>query len=1181
MKLKRILSLCLSAIMTVSVVNVAFADTVKTEDTTRSAVSEKADDVASNSAVTVEDVAKRTVSIESKSSKSSSDVAYAVNNAYLEDLPIVNSNRYTGNMGDSFINVIGTRNGKTDTVGNTYSHGLEAWIARWNFRSEKSWVWNEYQLNKQYKYLTGKIGLINNSYNIKSFNTTIEIYGDGTLLYSQILTPNMTTYNVDINIENVNILKISLFDNVANAGGTSFALGDFMVSNYIINDGIVINGRGNAILRYEIMDSNKNLLKNKQVKYSISGYSEEYEGTTDENGLLEIKTPELRSTTELKITITALDGTEILDNVKTENITVKPLSYFQKWTGQIGASLKGKLGAGIGVEAGPASAEAQAASASLRGNLSKSLSIKNDYNNGQRNLTISSTVGAGVDGKVEAGLFANASYKNTAQNPTVKLDLASISANTKGGVDITKSLEIKNYNPQDTAKLLNIGYFLLDSTLDTSSNALSKVMLDVIGLAIGEAYNTEEKSFTLVAGAGADLGNVEIFENGGSLCTLGASTTWKSTYGTDADGNNEYGSSLGTGADFSIGSLATSMRDGTNGVSSTGNSTTVTSTDFLNSEIQSQVKLKNGNISEFTLKALENKNSQNIFLWSGSDSYEKNITYKDSEAKKAVASDSKMSNLAAGKEGFINPISFANAVNNVLNSGANGEYSRNNKYTQGMEFPISFGLQALAGLTVGVNLSGVETDNFEFETGDLIGGVLYKKTESTAKSDVDASKQDLGSILYEPLDYVSGQLVEMFNSATGKIGEIIQQGQAKIESIKDNVSGSLKNCQVTISKFVGGTSNYSMAVLAIDNKEAQVDTSSVAFTVGDTYIVGITDETGNEVTDFSENTLKITLNYTEDELAAAGLNNTEEELQNLKIYRYDSDKKVYVCVGGTLDYANSCVSSEIVCSGQYILASDNCAPSVTDFTASNYTSRPTFSANVADVSGLSDFSFKIDDKEYVNYKDLYNYYSDSNAWFEYALNEDLADGKHTASITATDSAGNKMVNAITIEFIVDTSKPVFESLDINTDDKNNIIVSANVNDSNLSGVTAYVTALGQTYTYDLQNTSNNVWENQIEVPEDIAEAKVVVKAYDTAGNCSESEMKLLDLEKFVLGDADDNGIVSNADAACILKKCTDSNYVMPVEKTHTNYIKVVDMDGNGTVDLLDAISILNLVKNNQ
>lgn len=182
------------------------------------------------------------------------------------------------------------------------------------------------------------------------------------------------------------------------------------------------------------------------------------------------------------------------------------------------------------------------------------------------------------------------------------------------------------------------------------------------------------------AGAGADIGKIEIFDNGVSLFTLGADTTWKSTYGTDTDGNNEYGSRLGTSADFSIGSLSTSMRDGGDKVHGTGTSVSVGSLSFLNSEVNSKIKSKNGNISDFSMTALEKENGTSVFLWSGSDSYERKITYKDNEYKTAVASDSAMSNLAEGKEGFINPISFANVVNNVLNSGADGGYSRRNKY---------------------------------------------------------------------------------------------------------------------------------------------------------------------------------------------------------------------------------------------------------------------------------------------------------------------------------------------------------------------------------------------------------------------------------------------------------------------------------------------------------------------
>lgn len=146
---------------------------------------------------------------------------------WLDELQIVDSDRYTGNMGDSFIDKIGTRNGTIDTEGNSYSHGLEAWIARWNYKNESSWAWCTYDLNGKYDTLSGSIGILAGSYNKTNFDTTLEIWGDNVLLYSLALHPNMANQDVSLNIVGVDTLKISLYDNESASGGTSFSLGNF------------------------------------------------------------------------------------------------------------------------------------------------------------------------------------------------------------------------------------------------------------------------------------------------------------------------------------------------------------------------------------------------------------------------------------------------------------------------------------------------------------------------------------------------------------------------------------------------------------------------------------------------------------------------------------------------------------------------------------------------------------------------------------------------------------------------------------------------------------------------------------------------------------------------------------------------------------------------------------------
>ena len=146
---------------------------------------------------------------------------------WLDELQVESSDRYTGNMGDSFIEKIGTRNGTVDTAGNDYLHGLEAWIARWNYKNESSWAWCTYNLNSCYDTLSGTIGVLAGSYNKTSFHTTLEIWGDDSLLYSLVLLPDTPDQDVVLDVAGVDTLKISLYDNTSASGGTSFALGNF------------------------------------------------------------------------------------------------------------------------------------------------------------------------------------------------------------------------------------------------------------------------------------------------------------------------------------------------------------------------------------------------------------------------------------------------------------------------------------------------------------------------------------------------------------------------------------------------------------------------------------------------------------------------------------------------------------------------------------------------------------------------------------------------------------------------------------------------------------------------------------------------------------------------------------------------------------------------------------------
>lgn len=163
------------------------------------------------------------------SNVSDNDSQLAVNETvldYLDQLEIIDSDRYTGNEGDSFVFPIGKHQytrGNTCVDGKPYEHGIEGWLARWNGSSEKSWAYAIFDLDKKYRSIDGECKLID-SYNTSNFNTTLEFWCDDVLIKSYQLTPDSIPFDVNLDVTDCKYLKVYFFDNDAVAGGTSFGL---------------------------------------------------------------------------------------------------------------------------------------------------------------------------------------------------------------------------------------------------------------------------------------------------------------------------------------------------------------------------------------------------------------------------------------------------------------------------------------------------------------------------------------------------------------------------------------------------------------------------------------------------------------------------------------------------------------------------------------------------------------------------------------------------------------------------------------------------------------------------------------------------------------------------------------------------------------------------------------------
>lgn len=162
---------------------------------------------------------------------------------YLDECPIISSDRYTGNEGDSFVYPIGLHEysrGNTCVDDTSYEHGVEGWVARWNYTDELSWAYSVFDIGGKYKSLSGECKLIQ-SYNTTDFNTTLEFWNDETLIQSYNLTPDTIPFKINLDVADCQNLKVYFYDTESKSGGTSFGLVDMILSSEAISDGSATN----------------------------------------------------------------------------------------------------------------------------------------------------------------------------------------------------------------------------------------------------------------------------------------------------------------------------------------------------------------------------------------------------------------------------------------------------------------------------------------------------------------------------------------------------------------------------------------------------------------------------------------------------------------------------------------------------------------------------------------------------------------------------------------------------------------------------------------------------------------------------------------------------------------------------------------------------------------------------
>ena len=912
---------------------------------------------------------------------------------------------------------------------------------------------------------------------------------------------------------------------------------------------VTINGQGTAYGRFKILSQDGTPAKNKKVYYSIDDGMER-SVTTDSYGYAIIK---IEGITESKNYNITFSGKEIGTTEGILIVTVEPLHFKSGLESSIekGASVGLGFDVGAEVDFGFANLKAKAGVASIgaEGSGENSFSFEQEYANNKHKITLSSKTNYTAAVQAKVGLFADIKSEDVAG---VEVDLAE--ANGKAGYSrfVGASYEDDDFKFSDSQDVWDLSMFMLSALIGTQQG---NVATEYIAKALDAPTNATEMGSVITLEAGASVGAIEAsagnVTSGVTLASGSVNTVWTNSTKTMKDKSHLYSSGItaGDGVKLFDTSIGYSKAKTSLGVES----------DFINDNLNiSATEDENGNLKEVTLSSKQS-GEDGSFLYKKTDTTAKQITYKDSAAEGVVNSDNSLKEFTEGNKAYFSKNQMNKTIDNIINSDQSGKYSQTQNTKEALSLDLSASVKLLVKVGGKFGLSGTNFYEYETENGIYENGTAYIQAENDIRDEVEARIISFDDIKEYTKDAINNFLSSIWETVVGVADGVVEFGQAAAKKTKDIVTG----WKVSITK--GINSIGSIKILAVEDEFSLFSTSSLAITIGEPYIISVEDENGNEVTDFSENPLTLTLSYTEEQLAEAGIT----DIDGIAVVRWDDDKGVYVKQDGIHDVENSCLTVEIVKPGQYILAVDNCAPAITQFAVSGEGETPDIYAVVSDMSGIQNFAFRIDDTELINNSNLEEYYNSITGEFKYST-KDIEEGKHTAAIYAQDTFGNEIEE--TLEFTVDKSVPEISDVTVIpqaiTDE---VIVSANVVNASAKSIllnTEVTDAEDDTYVLTVEMVEEDgKYTAKIPDVKDGCTINVWISAYTESGNGTESEKQQAVIMKSE-GEAPVDGVSLNKEATTLtvgetetLTATTSDNEVITAvtwESSDTNVATVLD-----------------------
>lgn len=776
---------------------------------------------------------------------------------------------------------------------------------------------------------------------------------------------------------------------------------------------IVINGAGYGYSYYRLLDSLGASVSGVRVdvQYGTNGTGNgSWQSVSDGDGIFSVRTPYLTAReNELQtvtVTMSIQNAKKLSGNARTIPVRVKQFSYSQSATIYNGFSFGISAGIGAGFEVGPVSAEAKLADLSGTYGFNRQTQVSEMFENGKRSMRVSWKNSVSKKDKLSGGIQADALGVN--------FKIISASIGVKNALKVESGVKIKDYDPTNWEQQQCLGYYLVTGALGPYANSLLVYqILASLNQYDKENLNAYEREFILPADAyllaqDADGEEVKLFGTDAEMLlsykteTDQTSNTVTATSSVEGDAKfnlalmpelDKYTGMSGFGGVFSIAIGAEQKNDslekitykvesGQSGKISAAKATTTQSTTYsFTDDAVLQIQKKLG-LTEFFSKWISNL----IGL------YQVYETIQQIGAEKYDAAVSQ---------------------------------STINKQAYDLKLPIS--MQIGLGAKLDLSAGAIQSFSYETKTGVQKNGKSYCLSQSRMpQNEIDAKKKHIAEIITEPIQAICNIIKNEIVSISGSVINGIQGQFASI-------SGSAKNWFAQIASVRKGPDSaqtQSFAIMSLADTVEPESNAAVAVTLGSPYLVTVyTDESmQEEVADeaLAQEPVELTLRYTDDMLAAA----EADKDANVYIYYFDTEHNIYICqTQSKQDKRAQEVTVVVSKNGEYILATDNTAPLITDFTTSDQTSTPTISALVSDLSGIQSLEFWLDTQApLVTAENFAKFYNEATGEFRYTVTTPLCAGEHTAYFRAIDALGN--INAVPYKFTftVDDVPPVITEL---------------------------------------------------------------------------------------------------------------------------------------------------------